>query len=90
MGDMQFNGTPEEWDALVKKNRERTQTAVEWLMEKYNSRQVYEESIWDEEFQQAKQMEKEQIIKAVDSNFSYDNNGYSTLGEQYYNETYNK
>ena len=33
-------------------------------------------------------LEKEQIIKAVDSNFSYDNNGYPTLGEQYYNETY--
>ena len=35
-------------------------------------------------------LEKEQIIKAVDSNFNYDNNGYPTLGEQYYNETYNK
>ena len=33
-------------------------------------------------------LEKEQIIKAVDSNFNYDNNGYPTLGEQYYNETY--
>ena len=38
--------------------------------------------------QQAKAMEKEQIVKAVDSNFNYDNNGYPTLGEQYYNETY--
>lgn len=36
-------------------------------------------------------LEKEQIIKAVDSNFSYDNCKYfPTLGEQYYNETYNK
>lgn len=24
MGDIQFNGTPEEWDALVKKNRQTT------------------------------------------------------------------
>ena len=24
MGDMQFNGTPEEWDALVKKSRQTT------------------------------------------------------------------
>lgn len=24
MGDMQFNGTPEEWDALVKKNKQKT------------------------------------------------------------------
>ena len=23
MGDIQFNGTPEEWDALVKKNKEK-------------------------------------------------------------------
>lgn len=23
MGDIQFNGTPEEWDALVKKNKEQ-------------------------------------------------------------------
>ena len=23
MGDMEFNGTPEEWDALVKKNKEQ-------------------------------------------------------------------
>ena len=35
-------------------------------------------------------MEKEQIVKAVDSNFNYDNNGYPTLGEQYYNKTYNQ
>ncbi len=24
MGDTQFNGTPEEWDALVKKNKQKT------------------------------------------------------------------
>lgn len=41
-------------------------------------------------FEQSKQMEKEQIIKAVDINFNYDNNGYPTLGEQYFNETYKK
>jgi hypothetical protein len=36
------------------------QTAVEWLQERYNRRQVYEESIFDEEFEQAKAMEKDQ------------------------------
>ena len=36
------------------------------------------------------EVEKKQIIKAVDLNFNYDNNGYQTLGEQYYKETYNK
>jgi hypothetical protein len=42
------------------------QTAVEWLQEKYNSRQVYEESIWDEEFEKAKEMEKEQSHNYAD------------------------
>lgn len=66
------------------------QTAVEWLMEKYNSRQVYEESIWDEEFEQAKQMEKEQIMKAVYDTMG--NNFDPNMGraQQYYNETYKK
>jgi hypothetical protein len=65
------------------------QTAVEWLMEKYNSRQVYEESIWDEEFEQAKQMEKEQIIEAYRVGVEEDvyNNPLKT-GQEYYNETY--
>ncbi len=72
------------------------QTAVEWLYEQMSDKQPnwlyvidtkeYVQKLWE----QAKEMEKEQIIKAVDSNFSYDNNGYPTLGEQYYNETYNK
>lgn len=44
MGDMQFNGTPEEWDALVKKNRQTTvklyteeqvKEAIELAREKY-------------------------------------------------------
>ena len=40
------------------------QTAVEFLQEKYNSRQVYEESIFDEEFEQAKAMYEQAIINA--------------------------
>ena len=59
-------------------------TAVEWLQEKYNSRQVYEESIFDEEFEQAKAMEKEQIIDAFNSGLEYD---YDE-SETYYNKTY--
>lgn len=77
------------------------QSAVEFIEEGIKARERH----WNDKYQQgyqralteimmyikeAKQMEKEQIIKAVDSNFSYDNNGYPTLGEQYYNETYNK
>jgi len=69
------------------------QTAVEFLKDRLESILELFNSEWDKVYQaleQAKQMEKEQIIKAADSNFSYDNNGYPTLGEQYYNETYNK
>jgi ClpP class serine protease len=33
MGDIQFNGTPEEWDALVKKNKKKE--TLEEAAEKY-------------------------------------------------------
>lgn len=77
-------------------------TAVEYIEKGILARERH----WHDQYQQgyqralsdvmllvdeAKQMEKEQIIKAVDSNFNYDsNNGYPTLGEQYYKETYRK
>jgi hypothetical protein len=49
------------------------QTAVEFLQEKYNSRQVYEESIFDEEFEQAKAMERNQIVYAMMHTFNKEN-----------------
>jgi hypothetical protein len=48
-------------------------TAVEWLQEKYNSRQVYEESIFDEEFEKAKEMERNQIVYAMMRTFNKEN-----------------
>jgi hypothetical protein len=39
-------------------------------------------------YEQAKEMEKEQIIKAIDSNYTYNDNQILTIGEQYYNEKY--
>jgi hypothetical protein len=45
------------------------QTAVEWLQELYNSRPDWEQFILIEEFEQAKAMEKEQIIKARHDGF---------------------
>jgi hypothetical protein len=67
-------------------------TAVEWLLQKVNgfSWGEFRIDIPKEVIAEAKQMEKEQIIKAVDSNFEYSNSGYPTLGEQYYNQKYNK
>jgi len=63
------------------------QTSMEWFIEQLPIRII---NMYQEEINKAKQMEREQIIKAVDSNFNYDSNGYPTLGEQYYNETYGK
>jgi hypothetical protein len=77
-------------------------TAVEWLQEKYNSRQVYEESIFDEEFEKAKAMEKEQMISAMIYTFNQQNtlpygmeylqkrDGMLEDCENYYKETYGK
>jgi hypothetical protein len=68
-------------------------TAVKWLvenMQRLNQHESPEE--WNKLFEQAKAMEKEQIINAIDSQYNYDSwpKELPTLGEQYYNETYNK
>jgi hypothetical protein len=81
------------------------QTAVEWLALRYHHRQGY---LSQDDIAEAKQMEKEQIISAI-NNVSENNVKYANmivaswsqiegelfmhntkLGEQYYNETYNK
>ena len=54
-------------------------TAVEWLMENLHTAK--------DPFTQAKEMEKQQIVNAVDG-FPLDKRHLS--GEQYYNEEYNK
>jgi hypothetical protein len=77
------------------------QTAVEWLKDKLKE-------TYDKEgklplaytlhlVEQAKQMEKEQIMKAYDDGVDYEISIYSTMGvltamdsEEYYNETYSK
>jgi hypothetical protein len=67
------------------------QTAVEWLedeLAKNLKHIVLKEDyiLMESLFEQAKQMEKEQIKDSFDEGFKYDiNNGG---GEQYYNETY--
>jgi hypothetical protein len=59
------------------------QTAVEWLMEIDKSR-----AITIEEWQQAKEMEKEQIMDAYDVGWS-DGFNDKDLNSEYYNETFN-
>lgn len=73
---------------------EKKQTAVEWIedeLSKLNSAVIYSE-ITQKEYhkqrvglwEQAKQMEKEQIRKAYNSAIPF------KFGEEYYNETYLK
>ena len=65
------------------------QTAVEWLIEnmkKLNQHESLEE--WNNLFEQAKVMEKEQIIDARQDGVDVVFKGYSISNEEYYNETY--
>jgi hypothetical protein len=70
------------------------QTAVEFLVEQLTAIGQLEipkgSNVITSIINEAKEIEKQQITGACDSNFTYGNNGYPTLGEIYYNETYNK
>ena len=59
-------------------------TAVEWLLEKYKSQNTL---LFADDFEQAKEMEKQQIINAVDG---FPIHTRHMDGEEYYNENYNK
>ena len=64
------------------------QTAVEWLQEQLNpDMKTMQGNIMQELLEQAKQIEKDQIIKAHGLKY-YDLNEETISGEQYYNETY--
>jgi hypothetical protein len=62
------------------------QTAVEWLLDQIDD--MYIHQLYDKEFEQAKEMEKQQIVDAYDDgNYAY---GMGIKEpEQYYNETFN-
>ena len=63
----------------------KEKTAVEWLVKIYLQKGVIDYF----DIEQAKEMEKQQII---DANEDYSSNGLGEFltGEQYYNETYGK
>ena len=65
----------------------KKQTPVEWLALRYHHRQGY---LSQEDIAEAKEMEKEQIIKAGNECQIYNDGFVYENGEQYYNETYNK
>jgi hypothetical protein len=99
MGDMQFNGTPEEWEELVNKNKmsNQKQTAVEWydnqLRKVFSNTTEASNFSHEELLQQAKEMEKAEKIKfATDFFFWWYNqtsgtNTYEAV-EKFYKETY--
>ena len=65
------------------------QTAVEWFNQQIVDRQNGngDARSWDEIFNQANEMFKQQIIDAYYEGKEY---GFLEKGEQYYNETFNK
>jgi len=71
------------------------QTAVEWLLQRFESGDMY--NVEDAQFikHQAKEMEKQQIIESYrdgrsDQQSERQSRFYNRMAEQYYNETYNK
>ncbi len=63
------------------------QTAVEWLVEEINKLTGLTIQMDEPIIEQAKEMEKEQIIKAYNTSFLLRDKPYSTA-EKYYKETY--
>jgi hypothetical protein len=66
----------------------KEQTAVEWLKELWDKQEPFEKFIQPEQFEQAKQMEKKQIINAVYNAMEFDR--IVEAAEKYYNKTYGK
>jgi hypothetical protein len=72
---------------------ENKQTAVEWLLKEINEKYGFIFTIYYEElFNQAKAMEKEQIINAYSQGLfgEESTDSISAYAKQYYNETYGK
>jgi len=63
-------------------------TAVEWFEDQVGHNSLMGLKEWDEIFEKAKEMEKEQIVKAYTDSLEFTPENISK-GEQYYNENYN-
>ena len=64
------------------------QTAVEWLIIQMHTHWTNEDVTFQTLLEQAKAMEKEQIIAAHNIGRNDKHNDFSRDAEQYYNETY--
>jgi chemotaxis receptor (MCP) glutamine deamidase CheD len=62
-------------------------TAVEWLVNQMNKKGFNLDKMDLNIFQQAKEMEKQQIIDAANHGANYENSPFVNA-EQYYNETF--
>ena len=70
------------------KNLKRNKmTAVEWLQEQYTKQITF---LHREDFEQAKEMEKQQHMHTYFSGWHRNNGNREEDFEQYYNETFNK
>ena len=67
----------------------KKQTSVEWLVEQIDNKDMGEIPMWIYDFiEQAKEMERQQIIDFA-NNYGFDVCGYDyERAEQYYKETY--
>ena len=61
------------------------QTAVEWIVSKLS---ITFQTMYIEEIEQAKAMEKGQIIKAFCEGYDHDGDNYDGAEISYYNRTY--
>jgi hypothetical protein len=68
----------------------KKQTAVEWLVEELEKHHIKTDIKNTVAFNQAKAMEKEQIIDAWKNAEGYNDLTNENLAEQYYNETFNE
>jgi hypothetical protein len=93
-GDIKFEGTQEEWDALVKRNKQTMaqQTALDWYIDIMN--QWFDDGAIhcglnkeDKIYIQAKAMEKEQIMDAYNAGES-DGDHYEDSSLIYYIDTF--
>jgi hypothetical protein len=66
----------------------KKQTAVEWLVEELEKHHIKTDIKNTVAFNQAKAMEKEQIIDAWKNAEGYNDLTNENLAEQYYNETF--
>ena len=68
------------------------QTAVDWLIEqiKYIDKETYATLINEGQFEQAKQIEKEQIINAMLEEHMFDDSDYANRRYKYWQEVKQK